>query len=292
MTIETIGFVGLGAMGRPMALNVLKAGFRVQGYDVDPAPVAAVAGAGGRACAAPGETAAGAQAVILLPFDYAQIETCVFGPGGLAETAQPETLLVVMATVAPAEVRRLAEQVAHRGLRVVDAPVTGGVVGAEAGTLTAIVGGAADDVGALAPVFNAMCRKVVHMGGVGAGLTLKMLNQMLYGVHLAVASEVLALADRAGLDLRAALDVLTSGAADSWVLRHRGAVIADGTYQTGGRTGIMLKDLPLALDTARALHQPAFMAATALQLFQLSAALGYADADDANLARALREFPK
>lgn len=290
--MQRIGFVGLGAMGRPMALNLLRAGFQVAGYDVNPEPAAAVAAAGGTACTSPGEAARGAAVVILLPFDYAQIEACVFGPGGIAETAAPETILVVMATVAPGAARRLAEQAAPRGLRVVDAPVTGGTVGAENGTLTAIVGGAAAAVAALAPVFAAMCRKVVHVGPVGTGLTLKMLNQILYGAHLAVACEVLALADKAGLDLNVALDVLTSGAADSWVLRSRGQVIADGTYQTGGRTGIMLKDLPLALDTARALQQPAFMAGTALQLFQLSAALGYGEADDANLARALRELSR
>jgi 3-hydroxyisobutyrate dehydrogenase-like beta-hydroxyacid dehydrogenase len=196
-------------------------------------------------------------------------------------------VVVVMATVAPDDVRRLGAAAEERRLALLDAALTGGVSGAEAGTLTAMVGGTDEALAACRPCFDATCGRVFHLGALGAGMTMKALNQMVFAGTFTALCEMAAVATRAGVDLKTAFEVLGTGVCDSWVLRSRAPAFVDGSYSTGARTAVLRKDLAIAQALARSVSQPIPVTATATQMFELAAGMGYDDTDDAHLLRAL-----
>ncbi len=256
--MTTVGVIGLGEMGLPMARNLGARGFDVRGYDLRGDAVAALVDSGGRAAGSAGEAAAGADAAVIMVRTPAQAEEVVLGTGGVLDRMRPDATLIVMSTVGVACMRRLGAASRARGVAFLDAPVSGGRAGAEQGTLTIIVGGAAADVARARPVLEAMGSRIAHVGEVGAGTAVKMANQVLLAASLLAAREVAALAATAGVPVETAWDVIRTCTGATWVVEHWPVASGwiDG-YRPGSSLDILVKDTGLALDLARAEGVPA-----------------------------------
>jgi 2-hydroxy-3-oxopropionate reductase len=265
--MTTVAMIGLGEMGLPMARRLLGAGFRVTGYDVRDDAVRGLAASGGETARSAGEAAAGADATIVMVRTAAQAESVVLGEGGVLVRSRPRTLLVVMSTVGVPCMRRLAEAARRRELRFLDAPVSGGRARAEDGTLTIIVGGAAEDVEAARPMLAAMGTQIEHVGEAGAGTTVKMANQVLLTVSLIAAREMAAVTGKAGLPVERVWEVLRTCTGTTWVVEHWD-VARDWieAYRPGTSLDILVKDTGLALETAREAGVPAPMLGLVSQL--------------------------
>jgi 2-hydroxy-3-oxopropionate reductase len=246
----TVGFVGLGIMGTPMAANLVRAGYRVRGHDVDPRRVEQLVAAGG---AAAGSVAGATEAdvvVTMLP-DSPQVEEVVLGPDGVLEHAKPGTLLVDTSTIRPDVSERVAREAATRGVRPLDAPVSGGEKGAVDGVLSIMVGGAAEDVEAARPLLDVLGATVVHVGPAGAGQTVKAANQLVVAGAYALVAEAIVLLEASGVDPGPALDVLAGGLAGSRVLELKRASMVAREFAPGFRIDLHHKDMGIALAAAR-----------------------------------------
>jgi putative dehydrogenase len=284
-----IAFLGLGAMGLPMASNLVEAGFQVAGFDVRPDRAALLAERGGIAASTPADAARDAEALVAIPFDADQIRQALWDDEGALSTLPARSLLLLMSTVGPREMRSLADDLAARGYRVVDAPVTGGASGAAAGTLTVIAAGAPADLDAAEPILQPIGRRIFRVGSEpGQGQMVKLVNQLLVGTHLAAAAEAMALAAAAGADLKQVFDLLVTGAGRSEILVSRVGALLDGSFETGASLRVFTaKDIPLVLEAGRAYNVPMITASAALQTMQLGCAFGLEDAGDAHLIRLL-----
>ncbi|MCW2238887.1 NAD(P)-dependent oxidoreductase [Azospirillum canadense] len=283
---RTIGFVGLGAMGTPMANNLLARGFMVQGYDLRPSAGEALAAKGGRAAASVAEAASGADALILMVVNAAQAEVALFEQGGL-EALRPGSTVILMSTCPPAAVERLAARVDEAGRRFVDAPVSGGMVGAIAGTLTIMAAAPAAVLNEVRPVLEALGSKIVPVGErPGQGAMVKTVNQLLCGVHIAVAAEALSLAGKVGIDPEVMLDVLGGSAASSWMLKDRGPRMIQADPAVTSAVDIFVKDLGIVLEAGRETKAALPLAAVAHQMFLATSGRGDGAADDSQVIRA------
>jgi L-threonate 2-dehydrogenase len=281
---QVVAFLGLGEMGLPMAANLVEAGFDVRGFDPRDERAALLRQAGGQAMATPAAAAREAPTVVVMPFDGPQCREALFGAAGALETLALGGLVLVMSTIGTVEMKALAAEVAARGFAVVDAPVTGGTHGATAGTLTIIAAGEPSALDRAAPIFEPMSGVVYRVGHEpGAGQFVKLINQLLVGVHLTAAAEALALGAAAGVDLEQLYDVLCHGFGRSDVFVQRAKAVLEGDLRTGGSVAIFRKDMGLVLQAAAGLGVPAFAAATAQQFVELGAALGHGQEDDAAL---------
>jgi 3-hydroxyisobutyrate dehydrogenase-like beta-hydroxyacid dehydrogenase len=252
-----IAFVGLGAMGAPMARRLLAAGHAVAVVDVRPEAVARLAAEGARPAASPAAAAGGAEVAVVMVMTGGQAESVLVGEDGLLAALGPGATAVVMSTIGPAAARRLAEACRARSVGYVDAPVTGGVAAAEAGSLAAIIGGEPAVVERVRPLLGLLCRELYQVGpNPGDGQAVKLVNQLLVGVTCAAVGEALALAEGAGLDTGLLLEVLTHGAADSWVLRNFGASAVAGRRDRQDILPILAKDLGLVVGRAVELGVP------------------------------------
>ncbi|MBV9327336.1 MAG: NAD(P)-dependent oxidoreductase [Chloroflexi bacterium] len=269
---RTVAFVGLGAMGTAMAGCLLRHGQLVRGFDVRPQPVQALAALGGQACRSSAEAADGADAAIVIVLNADQVEQAVFGRDGLAESLASGTPVVSMSTMSPGRAQALAARAAERGLRWLDAPVSGGIERARDGSLTTMVGGASDDLTRVRPMLEAFSRDIFHLGPVGSGSTAKMVNQVLVFCNLAAAAEAMTLCRKLGADQQAVYEVIKTAVGTSAVFETRVPKLIDGSYSTGGSLRIALKDLGILEDTAREVGMPMLMTAQATQLFRATAA--------------------
>lgn len=284
MQTRRVAFLGLGSMGLPMAINVARAGFLTTGFDPKREQVQAFAAAGGHAAASPQEAATGADIVLAIPFDGHQVRQVLLGPDGALDGLDAGGTVVVMSTIGASMVKDIAREVEARGFLIVDAPVTGGVQGATAGELTIIASGSADAMQRARPVLEPMARVVHEVGSEpGEGQFVKLLNQLLVGVHIVAASEAVGLAAAAGIDLNKAYDVLCDGFGRSEVFAARVKSVLDQSLTTGGALSIFLKDLPLVQEAAGELGVPVFTLASAVQVFQLAERVLPKGADDAHL---------
>ncbi len=239
-----IGFIGLGAMGLPMARNLLKKGFTVVAHDLRREPVALLKGDGAEVAASARAIGAGCDTTVVMVFDIGQVEAVLAGPEGYAagRGGQPGTA-IVMSSVPPPAIKALADRLGAQGIAVIDAPVSGGTTGAAQGTLAIMVGGAPADFERCRPSLEAMGSKIFHLGGaVGTGSAVKLMNQLLYFVNVCASAEMLALAAKAGLDLRKVREVVLAGTGASWVLEHRVPQVFAGAWRSGGSLEIVLKD--------------------------------------------------
>ena len=283
---QQVGFIGLGAMGAAMARNLVKAGFAVRGYDVRPEAVAQLAADGGEAAATPAAAAAGADLLIVIVFTAAQAEQVLFGEDGAVPALPAGATVAMNTTMAPGQSQALEARLAETGHRMIDAPVTGGVMGAEAGTLTFIASGSGEAMAAAAAAFEVMGAKVAHCGDrAGLGSTVKMINQMLCGVQVAITAEGIALAARAGADPNVVFDVIRSGAANSFVWENRVPTIIAGDYTPRGVVEIFTKDLDIVLQAGKALSFPLPLTAAALQQFLAAESLGHGREDDSAVVK-------
>ena len=281
-----VGVIGLGNMGLGAATNLVKNGHHVTGCDLRAAAQAALVAAGGVAVASPAELPETLEAVLILVVNAEQEHEVLFGPSGCAARLPQGAVVICSSTVAPVAARQLETRLTDVGLLMLDAPVSGGKSGAEAGTMTVMASGSAAAFEKAAPVLDAIAGKVWRLGeAAGIGSTVKMVNQLLAGVHIATAAEALALGIRAGADPEALYDVICSSAGNSWMWQNRVPHILAGDDTPLSAVNIFVKDLGIVLDQARALNFPAPLAAAAHQLFLGAAALGHGSKDDAFVIR-------
>jgi 3-hydroxyisobutyrate dehydrogenase len=286
--MTSIGFVGLGAMGLPMARNLAARGFTVRGYDVRPGAADPLVQAGGSRAPSVLDAARGADALVLMVVNAAQAETALFADGALE--ALPEGgIVVLMATCPPAAVQALAERVLAAGRRFVDAPVSGGVVGAQGGTLSIMAAAPAETIQAVRPVLEALGSKVFHVGTEpGQGATVKAVNQLLCGVHIAVVAEAFSLAAKVGVDLAVVLEILSGSAASSWMLKDRGPRMLQADPEVTSAVDIFVKDLGIVLEAGRGAKAALPLAALAHQMFLAVSGQGGGADDDSQVIRAYR----
>lgn len=275
---ERIGFIGLGIMGQPMALNLLAAGHRLRVFNRTAEKTAPLVEAGALACSSPGECSAESDVVITIVTDSPDVEEVLYGESGAVEGAAPGTTFIDMSTISPAVTRSLASRLEAGGHSFLDAPVSGGDVGARAGTLTIMIGGRPEVFARMQTVFQAMGSRVTHVGPAGAGQVTKACNQILCGVHMIALCEALSLAERSGIDLEAMHRVVTGGAGNSWALEHLGRAIIDGDFSPGFMVRLIQKDLSIVLAEARELGLPLAGTALAQQYFRSCEAHGEEEA--------------
>ncbi|MBT9293222.1 NAD(P)-dependent oxidoreductase [Hyphomicrobiaceae bacterium 22] len=283
MTGQRIGFVGLGSMGGPMAVNLARAGFAVVGYDRRAEAAAPLVAEGGRATASAAEAAAGADALVLMVVNAAQAETVLFADGAL-EALPAGASVILMATCPPGAAAALAARVEAAGRRFVDAPVSGGVAGAKAGTLTIMAAAPADLFAQNRALLLAMGSRLRHVGETaGQGATVKAINQLLCGVHLAAAGEALALAKSVGVDPAVVLDIMSGSAAMSWMLTDRGPRMIRDNPEVTSAVDIFVKDLGIVLAAGQDAGAATPLAATAHRLFVASSEAGHGLEDDSQV---------
>src|SRR5919106_983081 len=247
-----VGWVGLGAMGLPMAGCVVRAGYELPAYDIDPGRVASIAADRASPAASIPEVASGVDVLVLMVATPGQVEAVLYGEDPAATALPPGAVVLVMATVGPAAVQRWADRLAEQQVEVVDAPVSGGVARAATGDLLVMVGGSPTAVQRVRPLLDAMARSAPVVGAApGDGQKVKLVNQLLCGVHIAVAAEALAFAEAMGLNAETTWKAIRHGAAASFMLDDRGERMVHGSDEVNSALDIFVKDLGLVLDAAR-----------------------------------------
>src|SRR5438128_3622385 len=276
-----VGFVGTGTMGAPMLGNLVKKGFGVVAYDVAPAALANAEKRGATRAESAADAARRSDLVITMLPSSSHIETAYLGKNGIAEGLTAGRLCVDMSTVDPAASRRVAQSLAAKGVRFIDAPVSGGVPRAEEGTLAIMVGGEARDVEEARPALMAMGANVIHVGAVGSGEVAKLCNNLIAGVAAVAVSEAFRIAEGFGVDLRVVTDVISKSSGHTWLMEQMHPVpgivaraASSNGYAPGFMTDLMCKDVGLAVDAARALRIPLFVAPAAQQGYRLASSHG------------------
>jgi len=295
-----IAFLGLGNMGAPMARNLIKAGHEVTGYDISDKAVAAFGGAGGGTAGSIGAAVEGAEIVFTMLPAGPQVHEAYRGEGGIFESAEKGALLIDCSTIDVATARAVSAAAAEAGFTMLDAPVSGGTVGAEAGTLTFMVGGEASAYSKAEPLFEVMGKTVVHCGDSGTGQAAKMCNNMILGISMIGVSEAFALADRLGLDRQKLFDVSSKSSGQCWSLTTYCPVPgpvptspANRDYRPGFSAAMMLKDLKLAQAAANQSGASIPLGSGATAIYNLFCAQGGADTDFSGIFRYLSgQVPK
>ncbi|MEZ4637759.1 MAG: NAD(P)-binding domain-containing protein [Caldilineaceae bacterium] len=284
--MTTIGFIGLGAMGMGMARSLLRAGFTVKGYDVVPAAVTAFVEAGGVGAASVADAAKDADLLVVMVLNAAQVESVLFGEDGAAAQLASGAVVMVCSTTPPAFARQTAQRLADLGLDMLDAPVSGGTVRAADGELSVMASGSPAAFAKAEDVLEAVAANVYRLGDeCGQGSSMKMINQLLAGVHIASAAEAIAFAAKAGMDLQTVYDVICNSAGGSWMFQNRVPHILADDYTPHSAIDIWLKDLGIVLDTARDEKFPLPLTAAAYQLYLAASAQGWGRIDDAGVVK-------
>ena len=277
----SIGVIGLGAMGRGMAASLRRAGFHVHVCDVRAEAAQAFAADGGTACANPAELAAHCEVIVSVVVNAAQTEAVLFGENGAAAAMKPGSLVVMCSTVDPNWSVALEARLAGRGLLYLDAPISGGAAKAASGQMTMMTAGTPAAYAKAGGALDAMAAQVYRLGDkAGNGSKVKIINQLLAGVHIAAAAEAMALGLREGVDAAALYEVITHSAGNSWMFENRMAHVLAADYTPLSAVDIFVKDLGLVLDTARATKFPLPLSATAHQMFMQASCAGFGREDD------------
>jgi 2-hydroxy-3-oxopropionate reductase len=278
----SVGFIGLGTMGREMAINLLKAGFAVRAFDVRREAVDELAGLGATAAENPADAARDADIAISMLPDTPQVEDIVYGAEGLLANPPRGRLFADMSTISPGAVRRMHADLQGAGVQMLDAPVSGGPIGAKNATLSIMVGGDADSYAMAKPFFEGMGTTITLVGGPGAGQAVKLCNQLVCGINLQAICEALALARASGVDPDQMRSVLLGGSAASWMLDKLGPAMIEGDTKAGFRIDLMLKDLRLVLEQGQSLSVP--LPGTALVTSQYVEARAHGEGSNGNQA--------
>ncbi|MGC1067055.1 L-threonate dehydrogenase [Pantoea agglomerans] len=282
MPAENICVIGLGSMGMGAAKSCLRAGLNTWGVDLNPAALENLRQAGARD-AQPSASAFADQldAVLLLVVNAQQVNAILFGEEGLAAKLRPGTVVMVSSTLSALDAQQIEQQLAQYQLLMLDAPVSGGAAKAASGEMTVMASGSEAAFTQLQSVLDAVAAKVYRVGSeIGLGSTVKIIHQLLAGVHIAVGAEAMALAARAGIPLETMYEVVTNAAGNSWMFENRMRHVVDGDYSPKSAVDIFVKDLNLVADTAKGLHFPLPLASTALNMFTEASNAGYGREDD------------
>lgn len=287
--MDTVGFIGLGIMGKPMAQNLLAHGFDLCFYARRPEIIEEMETAGATSLASPAVVAENAGITITIVTADAEVRDVVLGEAGVLAGARKGSLVVDMSTISPLTIREVGELAATKGVHVVDAPVSGGDTGAIAGTLTIIAGGSDEDVARCRPLFEAMgkAENIFHVGPLGAGQTVKLANQVIGGVNMAMIGEALCMGVQAGVDPEIMRQVIAVSSGNSTLFEARVAdfVLAD-SYAPGFMLDLMKKDMGLAVELGRAMDVPMPIGAAAYQMYAMASRLGAGQLDFAAVCRA------
>lgn len=288
--MANLGFIGLGIMGKPMAGHLLAAGHTVHVYDVVAESIKEVAGKGGVACSNSKEVAQKSNIIFTMVPDTPDVEAVLFGKDGVAEGVKSGSIVVDMSSVSPIATKEFAKKLAAMGVKMLDAPVSGGQVGAENATLSIMVGGEPKVFEQIKPYFELMGKNIVHIGGNGDGQTCKVANQIVVAETIMAISEALLFASKAGADPRKVREALLGGFAQSRILDLHGKRIIERTFAPGFRIRHQQKDLNNALQGARSLGMSLPGAAVAQELFNAVSAQGDIDLDHSALVLALEKM--
>lgn len=282
MSKPSVGVVGLGSMGGGVAKSLLRAGFPVHVCDVRPDVVQSFADLGAIGCATPAELGAACDVVIVLVVNAEQVDTVLFGDNGAAPAMRQGSVLVMSVTVAPDYAVRLASRLAERGILMIDGPVSGGAGKAATGEMTVMGSGPPEAFAKCESVLDAIAQKVYRLGDApGTGSKVKMVNQLLAGVHIAAAAEAMALGIKAGADPAVLYDVISNSAGASWMFQNRVPHILAGDYTPHSAIDIFVKDLGIVLEAGKTNRFPLPLTAAAHQMFMMAAAAGHGREDDA-----------
>ena len=283
---QKVAVIGLGSMGLGIAETLLRAGWDVAGCDLSDAATQNLINAGGICCDTPALTVAQRPIVLSVVVNARQTESILFGENGVADSIAQGAVFVSCATMMPAEVRRLAAQLEDRGIHYLDAPISGGAKKAASGDLSIMASGAPEAFDLVASMFDVIAAKTHRLGDkAGIGASVKMINQLLAGVHIAAACEAMALAAKMDLDLEAVYEVIKGSAGNSWMFENRVPHILEGDYTPLSAVEIFIKDLGIIQDIAREERFPAPISAAALQMYLATAGAGFGADDDASVAR-------
>ena len=290
-----VGFIGTGAMGQPMLANLVKKGFQVVAWDVVPAALDGAAKLGAARAGSIRETASECDLVITMLPSSANVEAAYLGAGGIIEGAEPGRLCVDMSTIDPGASQRVAARLKERQIRFLDAPVSGGVGGAAAGTLAIMVGGDARDLDEARPALAAMGANIIHVGAVGAGEVAKLCNNLISGSALIAVAEAFRIGEAFGVDPQILTNVIAKSSGGTWVMEHMHPVpgIVDSAassrqYAPGFMTDLMAKDLGLAVNAAREKRVPVAVAAAAQQLYRMASSHGLGREDFSSVYKFLK----
>ncbi|MBD0695274.1 2-hydroxy-3-oxopropionate reductase [Streptomyces sp. CBMA123] len=285
-----IAFVGLGIMGKPMAVNLVKAGHHVTGFDLSQASIDTVIAAGGHGAASIADAVKDAEVVITMVPADPHVEAVILGEGGVLENVRPGTLVIDMSSITPQTSIKVGKAAREKGVRTLDAPVSGGEAGAVEAVLSIMVGGEAADFAEAEPLFDALGTTVVHVGPDGAGQTVKAANQLIVAVNIQVLAEAVVFLENAGVDLAAALDVLGGGLAGSTVLNRKKANMLNREFAPGFRIDLHHKDMGIVTDAARAVGAALPVGAVVAQLVASARANGDGSLDHSALLRGVERL--
>ncbi|MDP6776711.1 MAG: NAD(P)-dependent oxidoreductase [Candidatus Latescibacteria bacterium] len=291
--MEKIGFVGLGIMGKPMAKNLLKAGHDLTFYARRPEVVEEMQAEGATSVGSARAVAEATDIVITIVTADPELREVILGAGGVLEGASEDELIVDMSTISPLTIREVAEVAGGKGVRVMDAPVSGGDVGAIAGTLTIIAGGEAEDFERCRGIFSAMGsdENIFHVGGIGVGQTVKIINQLIGGINMAAIAEGLVLGIRAGADPEVMREVIGVSSGNSNLFQARvGDFLLKDDFEPGFMLDLMKKDMGIAVDLGKALDVPVPLGAAAYQMYAAASGLGAGALDFSAVCRAIEQL--
>ena len=287
---EKIGFIGLGIMGQGMAKNLMEAGFDVSIWNRTPARMDTFCEAGARCCSSPADVAAHSDIIITCVSNTADVEEVILRENGVIYGAKEGSLVVDMSTISPDTTRYIAGTLKNKGVEMLDAPVSGGSEGAANGTLSIMVGGSEEQFERALPVFEAMGKTITHVGDIGAGQTVKLVNQILVVVTMLGVSEALLFAQAGGLDLQKTLDAVSQGAAGSWALSNRGPQMIERDWRPGFTIDLQQKDIRLVLEAADEMGVPLLGTGIIFQLYRALQDQGFGDDGNHALVKALENM--
>jgi len=292
MANPTIGFIGLGIMGKPMARNLLKAGYPLVVHNRSRTAVEELSKEGAQAAGSSKEVAERAEVLITMLPDSPDVELVYAGEQGIFAGAKPGMLLIDMSSISPVVARKLAEEAEKRGLDMIDAPVSGGEAGAISAALSIMIGGKANAVERAMPIFQALGKNIVHIGDTGAGQVTKAANQMVVGTTIAIVSEALVLAAKAGVDPAKVRQALLGGFAQSKILEAHGQKMLERNFKPGFRIRLHEKDMKIALATGSEYGVPLMVTSQVAQMMTAMKSMGNGDLDHSGLVRFVEELAK
>jgi 2-hydroxy-3-oxopropionate reductase len=288
--MKTVGYIGLGLMGKSMARNILKAGFPLVVHNRSRGSVQELVAEGAKEAFNPAEVAAQCDVVFTNLPDSPDVELVALGENGVIESARPGLIFVDNSTIKPATARLIAEKLGEKGVRCLDAPVSGGDIGAKNGTLTIMVGGPADALEEIYSILEAMGKSITHVGEAGAGQIAKAANQIMVAAQMVAMGELLVFAQKAGADPQKVIQAIRGGAAQCWTLDTKPPRLFAGNRQPGFKAYMQAKDMNIVMETARAYGVPVPAAAVHTQLFNAMLENGMAELDNSAVVGILEKL--
>jgi len=291
MNEKRIGFIGLGAMGGPMAKHLLKAGYRLSVFDLNPQPMTELKAVGAFETGSAADAAQEADVIITVLPACENVKAAVLGAKGVLEAAKSGAVLIDMSSIAPHTSRLVAEEAQARGIKFMDAPVSGGTIAAENGTLTIMVGGDKELLEEHRRILEAMGKTIYHVGGIGMGETIKMINQVLVGINILAIAEAFVLGTKLGAEPQVLYDVIRKSAGNSFLIDHRvpNYILKGDFTQPGFSLDLLLKDVGLAVESAKIEKVPLFLTAQAFQCLAMASASGRGRLDMSSVIEILEE---